>query len=1325
MKERTPATDAVQGLKTVSPTFKSLDLDLSDLFEKKEEKEENNNLPKMSSDLGTIPKDEFQYEISDISDLYEKQSEKLPDARLDPNYSETEELQQYPLNLRDFSEINEYFTQIYGNSAVRLPEPDLDMYEDLKTEFSLLPKLERNYFSKSGERLRRKAKQRYDAFAADPKAQRGSVGQLLYPGADGKLRVVPPFSQDLLTGNVDAGIPLVPGTNIDFLGAGQTAYTAGSFGYGAARDALELGAAAIDQIAEETTGKPLDLVQKVEQIADTEGGDRLYNNLVGSAAGLSLGLGTSQILINSLPKLANKVPKLASFLSTAGKVPGLTTAGKTASTALKAATYEAGITAFAPTDSTTLAIGENALLSIPLMKDIGKDISPDDPEYTKILKRRRNIFYDALVLSGVADRGVKLVPYVASLVAKAASPVGFMLSKGASDKFQTDTIANDIVETLIAGDNTIGKQGKFGLGADDLGVATEKQRIAFVKDLAKMIREGADLQIDVPFSEIADINTEVGTLVALNRYLENNNLGDAGKLLQQRISTLRRVGSGIGARTQLKDQTPALESARVLGEIEQLKGNVSPIEADPATLQEMKDIGIDIDKLELSKSPEGLATPKTDLPAIDYATDTLQVDTQEFLKDLGKQKDTLNLQLADLDANIDSIVRNGDPRLGATIFAKLQNLRTVAGYPPISDPSRISADSIRDQIAVISGKMDAEKNRLFNEVQGGEVDSEALIDIILRLAPDPKRLTVLQMPNNPYFTKLLTEINITAADLKNLKKAQKKDPSIEINDIIKDRFEKSKIYEDLDFSRLYTEIRPSLSSSISLLLREPTVEAGNTAKILRTFRDYIDTDAINYVRQTGDDAVVDAANTAMEYYTKSWSPYWKEETVLSDIGDLRRQTIAKNMKRTEFEDKGREAVKNGFREQNVAVGFKIIDLLNEESVSAKSVIDYFVGELFKKEKVRNKLLTEQGFKDFKESDVLTSLGTYATFLKEKFPAEAKSLENLRRSLNLKSSTRETLNTKIKKIEEDYDLAQKQIYDTELKALFDTTSEKNIPGSVAATRPKSNSYASLATLFSDKTNGVDALARLMSKINKQNKLVAKAGIQAAFARWLRSPESKIFIADTATFGAPILSKTGIAQRELDISDVFTKTRIVFDDKPEFEFTLRRMLEETGAIQKSSSAKSLPGESQTFPLLEQQKKLDAGITQVFGVLNRWGARGRILGKARLATMLNTTKHEQIKDYLLSEPDAFIEALNNIVKVKEGKLRADNRELAKFFTRALLYREDPPTEEEKDYKFFLEMIENRDNLSEKDFNKLSPKSNANEVEDSVDTQMEEMFN
>ena len=66
-----------------------------------EEKEENNNLPKMSSDLGTIPKDEFQYEISDISDLYEKQSEKLPDARLDPNYSETEELQQYPLNLRE------------------------------------------------------------------------------------------------------------------------------------------------------------------------------------------------------------------------------------------------------------------------------------------------------------------------------------------------------------------------------------------------------------------------------------------------------------------------------------------------------------------------------------------------------------------------------------------------------------------------------------------------------------------------------------------------------------------------------------------------------------------------------------------------------------------------------------------------------------------------------------------------------------------------------------------------------------------------------------------------------------------------------------------------------------------------------------------------------------------------------------------------------------------------------------------------------------------------------------------------------------------------
>jgi hypothetical protein len=483
------------------------------------------------------------------------------------------------------------------------------------------------------------------------------------------------------------------------------------------------------------------------------------------------------------------------------------------------------------------------------------------------------------------------------------------------------------------------------------------------------------------------------------------------------------------------------------------------------------------------------------------------------------------------------------------------------------------------------------------------------------------------MPGNSQFGTLLEQIKLKT-------KMVDGKPVRETYEEMQERFGMWASSNELDFARLFTDIRPGLVDSINSLELGNAAEKG-AAKTLIQFKKWIDEDAIKYLRENGDEETLDAAEEAMRYFKDEWAPFWDDGSTLQQVGTLRRQTVARGKQGPRFDDEARSLVKGTINDDNRSVAANMVKLLDrpEAGQSASDVTDFIIGDVLTT--LSSKLDTVENISDLGLNSVRQSLSRYSTLIRKNFGQEADRLDALVNKLGDNKLTKEQLQKELVEARRLAEAAEERIYNVELNGFFKANGV-----------PNPNGYDTLSKIFNNQQSA-DQLTSLMARA--EGDPIIEKGIQAAYSRWFRN---NMLGSTTSTAGdRTIKAGAEMANRE-GIKNAMDYANIVFKNRPVVVEALDTLLGEAGMVQRSRASKAIPTGSGTAELTDQIAAVNRGITMVFGVLSRMGAKVRATAVGRLNQKFNSKNYFNMVDNLLANPDEFIRVAENVVRAEKAK-------------------------------------------------------------------------
>ena len=465
----------------------------------------------------------------------------------------------------------------------------------------------------------------------------------------------------------------------------------------------------------------------------------------------------------------------------------------------------------------------------------------------------------------------------------------------------------------------------------DVGDDPKAIEAARVK-VTELIKANKDLYVDMPDDLAADVAISLDTMSALEKALQGNDTNAAKDI----IIKAQGVKKGALQTTQGNNQLniavagPTDEFDRVLTEAESNLGGSEVIDQTRKALQE-----------------EGVSEVDNAALAVVKAEDNI---------------DNLNMRI------VQELTE--DPSL----IGKVTDLEARTGFD-IGSVKENSADNIVANLSKASEQMDNTKNELFDAIEGGVVDYDNLITGGGGGGGGRGGRGAAAMPGNSQFGTLLEQIKLKT-------KMVDGKPVRETYEEMQERFGKWASSNELDFARLFTDIRPGLVDSINSLELGNAAEKG-AAKTLIQFKKWIDDDAIKYLRENGDEETLEAAEEAMRYFKDEWAPFWDDGSTLQQVGTLRRQTVARGKQGPRFGDEARSLVKGTINDDNRSVAANMVKLLDrpEAGQSASDVTDFIIGDVLTT--LSSKLDTVENVSDMGLNSVRQSLSRYSTLIRER------------------------------------------------------------------------------------------------------------------------------------------------------------------------------------------------------------------------------------------------------------------------------------------------------------------------------------------------------
>ena len=746
---------------------------------------------------------------------------------------------------------------------------------------------------------------------------------------------------------------------------------------------------------------------------------------------------------------------------------------------------------------------------------------------------------------------------------------------------------------------------------------TPEQISAARKDIVDLVEANKDVFVEVPIEQVSDVLVTVDTLAALSRALDTNDT-EAAKTILLAAKDLKKgaLTSTEFPKTTAASTKMAEETDRLLTESEAFYGG-KPID-DGGVGEEFENVYITRKKLQQK--------------AIDTAT------TEKILADnLERQLEVIELQISDLLKN------------SPTIFQQISNLEKSSGVL-INEARELTENQIISRFAKAHEIMDAEKNAKFAAVKDGEVDTDTLFDILNELKPGQLSTVNDILPSNATVDLLLRKATPEPGDTVAQAKAKF------------NTWATSQQNPKLDFGYLYTELLPDLTKTINRLYGK---QEGGAADILLKLKEYIKKDALDYVKATGSKETFDNAEEAARYYKEEFAPFWDDGGPLQKLGELRKETIKKNMRPEKFFVEARQAVLPNLSAERREFASLLINLLDrkEGGESASLVTDYIIGRMFSD--LESKMDYGTGkLVDFDVSEIRRSLNEFGTILKKNFPEEFVKIENLNNQLASTQVNKKDLIEQSIVQRKTAEEAEEQILNGVLGKFF----TKNFDS------PKQSAYVVLQAIYKDRDNGPRVVRELLdlAKQDPTNGELIKKGMQSAYLKSLKNVSR---IVTETNSGIRPLTQTFMR----DIEEFRTNQwevigKELFVDDPRIIPTLRTMFEETGLIQKAASGRATVFDSGTAQQQEQQKALNRTIQATIGPLNTLATKIRAGGSAAIEMLNDPLGTRRIQDKILSDPNEFIR-IARLYEEKQAKGLSKEQKaiLIKFLVKASIYRPD----------------------------------------------------
>lgn len=738
--------------------------------------------------------------------------------------------------------------------------------------------------------------------------------------------------------------------------------------------------------------------------------------------------------------------------------------------------------------------------------------------------------------------------------------------------------------------------------------------------ILKLVEDNKDVFIDIPPEMGGTIEYTTDTMSAILRALENDDTAAARKLYTTAQGLLKKqVQQGRGSPELIeKVSTPGRTLEDTLSQSEEVFGGTDAINRS---------------------GDEFVATGQK---VIDEA--------EGVVTDLTGQLDALNNQVG-------TLLRE-DPTFGQ----KIQQIEDIVQFDIYAGRNQAS-DEIVTNLRQAFEEMTEQKNNMYRAIQGGDVNVDGLINILQDLNPSQISAAREQLKPGTMFARLLDEFQPKG-------KKEIKDPAK-----FKARIEKFVADEGLDFEKLYTEIRPTVSQNASDMFDQNNNAAG---RVLRQFVEYIDTKALDDLIESGDQEVADAAMAAKEYYMKSYAPFWKDGMALEEVGKIHTRTVGRTSEEMakegleiqpkNFKKLSRQQIEGALSDTNREAGENIVGLLGQGG-NANLVTDYIIGDVMGK--LSTRVTGSTKIPDIDTSDVINSLQEYGTLIRQNFPEQATRIDGLLEKLRSSSLTREQLQTEIKLAQDASQAAKDKIYSDELAAFFQPGGKGKINGYEAFREILRNPQSARKMPGTEEFEG--PLVDLINTAKESGNPVLMDGMRAAYSRFLKDK----LLAATEELGGNRMLRTGVNAKirdELDNTILYGKA--IFQDQPALINGLEELLKETGIVTRAKAAKAIGAGSDTYANQQAQmarQALDKSVTLTLGVLSRAGARIRAGGAGVIAKAFNPKAVAAVTDVMFAYPDEFLRVAKKVT-IKDNKVSTAGMEALKTFAlRAGIYNED----------------------------------------------------
>ena len=877
--------------------------------------------------------------------------------------------------------------------------------------------------------------------------------------------------------------------------------------------------------------------------------------------------------------------------------------------------FEAGAVSGTSSDAGSLFIGQNAAFGG--LQDVfpllrGVQAEPGSEAYNQVLANRANILMDAMAIGKTLETGIRGLSWG---VRFAWSITGAdALSKLGRPSAREDALAREILDKLT--------------GVTDDPATMQAAR----EEIIELVRNNKEIFMEMPDGLADDIMYTADTMGAIERAISAGDFEGAQELILRAQGVRKGVmNSGNAPNTVVASGQPQRAFADTTTNMETNLGGSN---------------------------------------AINTASDEIAGSGVREVTDAAANVANVEQRIANLDNSLNTLIRED-----AGLISQVTELESKLGFD-ITAGANTAADNLRTRLTRASELMDAEKNRLFNAVEGGGVDVDDMITTLQGLQPGQLDIAASALPGDALFGRLLREIQpkmIEGPDGNMIRETEEQ---------MRERVTSWASENGLDFARLFTDVRVSLSDTIGRMTGTGASSAEKgAAQTLIQFKRWIDEDAITYLRETGDTDTVASAEAAMNYFKNDWARYWDDGSVLEDIGRLRRETIGRgeNFQAPRYLDESRNTVTDALNDRNREVIGNMITLLQrpEAGQSAGDVVDYIIGDALTK--ISSRIDDPSQLRNIKVDDIRATLTEYSNILRNNFPEEAARLDGVIDTIRNARGDRAALEVELKAAQDAAQEAQERIYQRELNTFFSSAGIPNVNGYESFRSLFGNANALRVTRDADGaiTAMEGPLADIITRAQASGNPIVMDGMKAAYSRYVRE---NFLTATQEAGGNRMVSIGALNKSEQEISNILDYGEAVFQDQPLVMSAIRGILDEAGLAQRSRNVKTVGVSSGTAEVQEAIAAVNRTVTLTMGVLSRLGARIRSFSTGVIQKGFVPEETARIMDALLSDPDYFIEIATRVTQ-KDGPVNVDNAMLLhQWLVRSYVYSEDnEPSEEE----------------------------------------------